>query len=37
VAPIHRAKHPPFSSGKNDFQTLAGRSAEIPSPEVAFS
>ncbi len=37
VAPIHRAKHSPFSSSKNDFQTLAGRPAEISSPEIAFS
>jgi len=37
VAPIRRAKHSPFSSGKIDFQTLAARPAEISSPEIAFS
>jgi RNA polymerase sigma-70 factor (ECF subfamily) len=37
VAPIRRAMHSPFSLGKNDFQTLAARPAEISSPEIAFS
>jgi RNA polymerase sigma-70 factor (ECF subfamily) len=37
VAPIRRAAHSPFSFGKVDFQPLAARSAEISSPEIAFS
>ena len=37
VAPIRRATQSPFSFGKVDFQPLAARSAEISSPEIAFS
>jgi RNA polymerase sigma factor (sigma-70 family) len=37
VAPIRRTMHPPFSSGKTVFQTLAARPAESSSPEIAFS
>ena len=37
LAPIRRATQSPFSFGKVDFQPLAARSAEISSPEMAFS
>jgi RNA polymerase sigma-70 factor (ECF subfamily) len=37
VAPIRRAIHSPYPSGKSVFQTLAARSAESLSPEIAFS
>ena len=37
VAPIPRATHSAFSSGKDDFRTVAARTAEISSPEMAFS
>jgi hypothetical protein len=37
VAPIRRAAHSPFSFDKADFQALTARSAEISSPEMAFS
>ena len=36
-APIRRATQSPFSFGKVDFQPLAAKSAEISSPEIAFS
>jgi len=37
LAPIRRATQSPFSFGKVDLQALAARSAEISSPEIAFS
>jgi len=37
LAPIRRATQSPFSFGKVDFQPLAARSAEMSSPEIAFS
>jgi len=37
LAPIGGATQSPFSFGKVDFQPLAARSAEISSPEIAFS
>jgi RNA polymerase sigma-70 factor (ECF subfamily) len=37
LAPIRRATQSPFSFGRVDFQPLAARSAEISSPEIAFS
>jgi RNA polymerase sigma factor (sigma-70 family) len=36
VAPIRRAMHSSFPSGKGAFQALAARSAESLSPETAF-
>ncbi|HYT22736.1 MAG TPA: RNA polymerase sigma factor [Candidatus Polarisedimenticolia bacterium] len=37
VTPIRKAAHSPFSFDKADFQALTARSAEISSPEIAFS
>jgi RNA polymerase sigma-70 factor, ECF subfamily len=37
VTPIRRAVHSPFSFDQVEFQALAARSAEISSPEMAFS
>jgi RNA polymerase sigma-70 factor (ECF subfamily) len=37
VAPVRRPPHSPSSFRKDDFQILAAKPAEIPSPEMAFS
>jgi RNA polymerase sigma-70 factor (ECF subfamily) len=37
VAPIRGVARPPFSQGKNDFQSFAARAAVIPSHEIRSS